>query len=195
MRIHVSISGVIALAGVALMQVPAPAAAMTVLYDKSRITCVSRQEKVPVEAQFKKFTAQFAFDPARPQDGKAQIEIDLNSFDIGFAEYNEDAKGKNWFDARNFPLAKFVSTSIRTLGDGRFEARGPLTIKGRTNEAVAPFTYKADAAGGVFEGAFVIKRLHYNIGDGVWRDTSVVADDVQIKFRIVVAAAKPAAKK
>lgn len=190
-----SLSGLIAVAGVLLLQMATPAAALTVLYDKSRITCVSRQENVPVEAQFRKFTAQIAFDPARPETGKAQIEIDLDSFDIGFAEYNNDAKGKNWFDVRNFPRATFISTGMRALGGGRFEARGPLTIKGKTNEVVAPFTYKEDAGIGVFDGVFAIKRLQYNIGEGVWKDTDTVANEVQIKFRIVVAAAKPTAKK
>lgn len=195
MTMRSCISGAIAVGGASLLLAAAPVAALTVQYDKSRVSCVSRQENVPVEAQFKKFTAQIAFDPARPEAGKAQIEIDLDSFDIGFAEYNEDAKGKNWFDVRNFPRAKFVSTSMRALGGGRFEARGPLTIKGKTSEVIAPFTYKEDAGTGVFDGAFAIKRLQYNIGDGVWRDTTVVADDVQIKFRIVVATAQPALKK
>ena len=195
MTMRSSLPGVIAVTGALLLQAAAPAAALTVQYDKSRLTCVSRQENVPVEAEFKKFTAQVAFDPARPEAGKAQIDIDIDSFDIGFAEYNEDAKGKNWFDARNFPRAKFVSTSMRALGGGRFEARGPLTIKGKTSEVIAPFTYKEDAGTGVFDGAFAIKRLQYNIGEGVWKDTAVVADEVQIRFRIVVAIARPAAKK
>ena len=190
-----SLPGVIAVTGALLLQAAAPAAALTVQYDKSRLTCVSRQENVPVEAEFKKFTAQVAFDPARPEAGKAQIDIDIDSFDIGFAEYNEDAKGKNWFDARNFPRAKFVSTSMRALGGGRFEARGPLTIKGKTNEVIAPFTYRQDAGIGVFSGVFAIKRLQYNLGEGVWKDTAVVADEVQIRFHIVVAIDKPAAKK
>jgi len=30
----------------------------------------------------------------------------------------------------------------------------------------------------------------FNIGDGEWKDTSVVADDVQIKFHIVTPAKK-----
>ena len=187
-------SVLIAIAGALLLQVATPAAALTVLYDKSRISCVSRQEKVPVEAQFRKFTAQIAFDPAKPETGKAQIEIDLGSFDIGFDEYNDDAKGKNWF-VRNFPRAIFVSTGMRALGGGKFEVRGPLTIKGKTNDVVASFTYKEEGGIGMFDGAFPIKRLQYNIGDGVWRDTSTVADDVQIKFRIAVATVKPAVKK
>ena len=52
------------------------ASAQSVLYDKSHITCVSRQMNVPVEAGFKKFTADITFDPARPETGKSRIEIE-----------------------------------------------------------------------------------------------------------------------
>lgn len=185
----------VAVTGATLLLAAASAAAQAVLYDKSRITCISRQENVPVEAPFKKFMAQIAFDPAKAEAGKARIEIDVDSFDIGNAEVNEMAIGKDWFNARSFPKATFVASSMRALGSGRFEARGPLTIKGKTTEIVAPFTYKQDGTGGTFDGAFAIKRLQYNIGEGVWKDTDTVADEVQIKFHVVVAAGKPAAKK
>ena len=33
-------------------------------------------------------------------------------------------------------------------------------------------------------GAFVIKRLDFRIGDGEWKDTSMVANDVQVKFKL-----------
>jgi polyisoprenoid-binding protein YceI len=172
-----------------------PAAAQSVLYDKSRITCVSRQMNVPVEARFKKFSAQITFDPARPAEGKARIEIDLDSFDIDNAEVNDEVRGKTWFDTKSFPKATFVSAAIKPLGGGRFEVRGPLTIKGRTQEVVAPFTFKEDAGTTAFDGAFQLRRLQFNIGEGVWKDTDTVADEVQIKFHIVIATAKPAAKK
>lgn len=184
--------------GLLLLACALPAAAqpaLTVLHEKSRITCVSRQMNVPVEARFRRFTAQIAFDPATPETGKARFEIDTDSFDIDNAEVNDEVKGKLWFDTRTFPKATFVSTAIKPLGGGRFEVRGPLTIKGRTHEAIAPFTYKEDGGSGVFEGAFTIKRLQFNIGDGQWKDTETVADDVQIRFRIAVAAAKPAVRK
>lgn len=170
-----------------------PAAAQTVLYDKSRIACVSRQMNVPVEARFKKFSAQIVFDPAKPATGSARIEIDMDSFDIDNAEVNDEARSKPWFDARTFSKATFVSTAIKPLGGGKFEVRGPLTIKGRTSEVVAPFTYKDEAGTTSYDGVFAIKRLQYNIGEGAWKDTDTVADEVQIKFHIVVA--RPAAKK
>jgi polyisoprenoid-binding protein YceI len=35
-------------------------------------------------------------------------------------------------------------------------------------------------------GQFVIKRLTYKIGEGEWADTSMVADDVTVKFKLAV---------
>ncbi len=171
----------------------APAPAQTILYDKSRISSISRQMNVPVEAPFRKFTAQVAFDPAKPAAGKARIDIDVGSFDIDNAEVNDEVRGRQWFDAKTYPHATFVSSGIRPLGGGRYEARGPLTIKGKTAEVVAPFTYREDAGTGIFDGVFTIRRLNYNIGEGVWKDTDTVADEVQIRFRITVAL-RPAAR-
>lgn len=174
---------------------PAGAAAQTVDYARSRITCVSTQVKVPVEAEFRRFKAQLVFDPAQPEAGSAQIEIDLASFDIGSEEVNVEARGRNWFDVGNHPQARFVSTSARALGGGRHEARGPLTIKGRTHDAVVPFIVKVDAGGNAtFEGSFAVRRLQYGIGEGVWKDTDTVADEVQIRFRIVTSGKPPQRK-
>ena len=89
----------------------------------------------------------------------------------------------------------FISSSLRTLGGERYEVRGPLTMKGHTQEVVAPFTVRMNGADRIFEGAFTIRRLQYNVGDAHWRDTSVVADEVQIKFRLYQVASKPVSAK
>jgi polyisoprenoid-binding protein YceI len=36
------------------------------------------------------------------------------------------------------------------------------------------------------DGSFPLKRLDYGIGSGVWGDTSVVADEVQVRFHLVL---------
>ena len=159
-----------------------------VLPDKSRIAFVSKQMGVPVEGGFRKFAAQVAFDPARPEAGRAQIEIELASIDAGSAEADEEVKGKGWFNTREFPTAKFVAAGVKALGGGRYEAKGRMTIKGRTREVVAPFSYKADGANAVLEGSIPVMRLQFGVGEGVWSDTATVADEVQVKFRFTVAA-------
>ncbi len=160
---------------------------------KSAITAVSRQMNVPVEGKFTKFTGQIAFDPSKPDAGKAEFTIDTASFSIGNAEIDDEAKGKNWFDVKNFPQARFMSTAVKAAGPGRFEVTGPLTIKGKTNTVTIPFTVKADGGAAVYEGVFPIKRLAFNIGEGVWKDTDTVADEVQVRFRLVMTGGKPAA--
>ena len=60
-----------------------------------------------------------------------------------------------------------------------------MTVKGKSIDLIAPVSYKIDSAINVFEGQLPIKRLAFNIGEGEWKDTSTVADEVVIKFRIV----------
>ena len=62
-----------------------------------------------------------------------------------------------------------------------------LTIKGKSADVAFPITVKQDGKQHVFEGALPIKRLTYNVGEGDWRDTGLVADEILIKFRVVAA--------
>ena len=154
---------------------------------KSSVIAVSRQMGVPVEGKFRRFSAQISFDPAKPAEGRASIDIDIASFDLGDADFNRETAKKEWFDAAKFPKATFVTTAIKPAGAGKFEAAGKLAIKGITRDVVAPVSFKAEGGQQVFEGVLPIKRLTFNIGEGEWKDTSTVADDVQIRFRIVTA--------
>jgi polyisoprenoid-binding protein YceI len=153
---------------------------------KSTITFVSKQMNVPVQGKFGRFSIQLAFDAAKPSEGRVQVELDLASIDTGSEEANDEVKSKGWFDVKNYPTARFVSSTVRSLGSGRYELAGKLTIKGRIKDVVAPFTFTLTPAGqeAVFDGAFVLKRLDYGIGEGVWSDTDTVANEVQVKFHI-----------
>lgn len=157
---------------------------------KSSVTATARQIGVPMEGKFRKFDATVDFDPARLAASSAKIEIDVSSFEIADAETTKEVKGKEWFDAARYPKAVFQSTSIRNGSPGKYEVAGKLTIKGKTQDVVVPATYRQDAGGQVFDGVLPIKRTAFNIGEGEWKDTSVVADDVQIKFHIVNLAKK-----
>ncbi|CAG9169394.1 MULTISPECIES: YceI family protein [Cupriavidus] len=157
---------------------------------KSSVTAVARQIGVPMEGKFKKFDANVDFDPAKLATSSAKIEIDVSSFEIADAETTKEVKGKDWFDAAKYPKAVFQSTSIKNGTPGKYEVAGKLTIKGKTQDVVVPATYRQEGGAQVFDGVLPIKRTVFNVGDGEWKDTSVVADDVQIKFHIVMAAKK-----
>ncbi|HWZ47482.1 MAG TPA: YceI family protein [Herbaspirillum sp.] len=152
---------------------------------KSMLTATFKQMNVPVDGKFNKMTASVQFDPANLPASKAQFDVDVASFDLGSAEYNDQVAGKDWFDAKDFPRASFVSTSIKPGVNGAYAVAGTSTIRGKSMNVVIPVQYSKDGAEQVFDGVLPIKRLQYGIGQGEWRDTSLVADDVQLKFHIV----------
>ena len=173
-----------ALLGVALA---ASAAPLKTDAAKSRVSAVFKQMNVPVEAPFKKFSAAIDYDAAKPELAKASVEIDTASLDVGDADMNKEVAKKDWFNAAQFPKATFVSSSIKPAAAGKLSVAGKLTIKGKSTDVSFPLSVKSEAGKQVFEGALPIKRLAYNIGDGEWKDTSIVADDVIIKFRVTAA--------
>ena len=179
----------------ALNALPAMAAVFNaVVPEKSTVSFVAKQMNVPVEGGFRKFSAQISFDPAKPESGKAQIEIDLASIDAGSTEANDEVKGKAWFNTRDYPSAKFVTSGLKSLGGNRYQASGKMTIKGRTRDVVAPFTAKMAGNTLLIDGDIPIPRLQYGVGDGAWADTATVADEVQVRFHLTLSASAPAKK-
>ncbi|SDI12169.1 Polyisoprenoid-binding protein YceI [Paraburkholderia steynii] len=154
---------------------------------KSTVVATSKQMNVPVDGTFKKFNAQLTFDPAKPTAGSANLSIDTDSYDLGDPEYNKQVRGKEWFDSATFPKATFVSTAIAPAGGNQYKVTGKLTIKGKSQTVTVPVSITQQGATQTFDGSLPIKRTQYDIGSGEWKDTSVVADDVVIKFHIVAA--------
>jgi polyisoprenoid-binding protein YceI len=163
--------------------------------NKSALSFVSKQMNVPVEGQFKSFRSKIAFDPAKPAAARAELEIDLASIDAGSKDANDEVAGKAWFNTREFPVARFVAGSVKPLGGNRFELAGKMTIKGRTQDLATPVTLRQEGNSASFEGSLILKRADYGIGEGVWADFGTVANEIQVKFRLVATAAAAAAKK
>jgi len=156
----------------------------TVLPKQSSIGFEFRQMGVLVKGGFKRFVTQMQFDPARPEAARASIEIDLASIDAGSPEADDESAGKLWFNCSVYPKAIFVSKEVRALGNNRYELRGTLQLKGKPRDMNIPVTYTPGRNAATFDGAFVLKRLDFGIGEGMWADVATVANEVQVMFRI-----------
>jgi polyisoprenoid-binding protein YceI len=151
---------------------------------KSSVSATIKQMGVPVESKFTRFNVMIDYDAAKPDAAKASVDVDTASLDMGEADYNKEVAKKEWFNSAQFPKATFVSSSIKAAGPGKLNVTGRLTIKGKSADVSFPMTVKADGAKQVFDGAVPIKRLAFNIGEGEWKATDIVADDVTIKFHV-----------
>ena len=155
-----------------------------VLADKTSVAFTYQQMGVKMDGRFRRFAAQLSFDPAKPAAAKTSFEIDLASIDTGSSEGDQEVAGKPWFDTKAFPTARFVSTGVKALGGNRYEVAGKLTIKGRTQDLAIPATFAAQGGTAVFEGAFTIRRGDFSVGEGSWAKFDIVANDVQVRFRV-----------
>ena len=169
----------------------AQATAAKLIAPQSEIAFVSKQMGVPVEGTFKKFDAKVAFDPRKPEAGSIAFTVDTASATLGEPETDAELPRPEWFGAVKFPQATFQSSSIKALGGGKFEVAGKLDIKGMVRAVVVPVTLTQSGATSTATGAFAIKRLDFNIGGGEWNDTSLVANDVQVKFKLALTGLGP----
>jgi len=153
---------------------------------QSSIGFTTKQMGVPLDGQFKKFDAQISFDTAKPETAKIAFTVDTGSATLGAPESDAELPKAPWFNVAKFPQAQFQSSSVKSLGGGKFQVNGKLTIKGNSKDVEVPVALAQANGQTTATGQFTLKRLAYKIGENEWADTSMVADDVQVKFKLVV---------
>lgn len=158
---------------------------------QSEIRFVSHEMGVPVEGQFRLFDAQVQFDPKAPQKGRFAIDVDMTSVKLPTLDAMEEVVKPAWFNSAQFPHAQFVSTTIRAIDKGHYEIAGRITIKGLSQDLVVPVAITQSGDVTTAAGEVALKRLAFAIGDGEWKDTSVVADNVEVKFRLALTGIAP----
>ena len=163
---------------------PAALAQQKLIPQQSEIAFTTKQMGVPVEGKFRKFDAQLAFDPKRPEAGKVSIAIDAASASFGIADTDAELPKPAWFGAAKFPQATFQSTAIKAAGPSRFDVAGRLSVKGNSRDVVVPVTLAQAGGATRATGTFTIRRLDFKVGEGEWTDTSLVANDVVVKFSL-----------
>ncbi len=158
---------------------------------ESSIAFISKQLGVPVSGNFKKFDAEVIFDPKKPEAAKVSFSVDLLSADIGNTETETELKKPGWFNSAKVPAATFQSTSVKSLGSGKFEFTGKLAIKGVSQNVVVPVTITQSAGKSRVVGSFNLKRLDFKIGDGDWNDVSLVANEVVVNINLSLTGIPP----
>ena len=153
---------------------------------QSEVQFTARQMGVPLDGHFSKFSAQVAFDPAKLATSKITFTVDTGSATLGSRETDAELPKPAWFNVPKFPQAQFESSSIKALGGGKFEVAGKLTIKGNAQNVVVPVALAQSGATTTATGTLPIKRLAFKIGENEWADTSMVADDVTVKFKLAL---------
>jgi polyisoprenoid-binding protein YceI len=86
-----------------------------------------------VRGQFGKVAGEISFDPARPEQSRLSVSIDVASIDTREDKRDAHLRSADFFDAENHPQITFVSRAVRRKGEG-LELVGDLTIRGTARE-------------------------------------------------------------
>jgi polyisoprenoid-binding protein YceI len=168
--------------------VPSMVLATPIDTKRSSVSATFKQFNVPVTGEFKQFSGDVQYDPAKPANTQARLTVNTASYDLGDAMYNKEVAGPEWFHAQKHPTATFVMTGVGGSGNA-LQAKGDLTIRGITKPVQFPVRIQTGNGLHTFTGKTQIKRLEYKVGaDGDWGDEALVADAVEIEFKMVIPA-------
>jgi polyisoprenoid-binding protein YceI len=94
-----------------------------------------------VRGRFDKVTGTISV-AKEPADCALDISIDTASIDTQFARRDEDLRGPDFFDVKNFPAMIYRGRGIRMTADGAWVMDGSLTIRGVTKGVPLTFRFK-----------------------------------------------------
>jgi polyisoprenoid-binding protein YceI len=88
-----------------------------------------------VRGEFQKVSGEALFDPARPEQSRINVSVDISSINTRDEKRDAHLRSADFFDAEKFPTLTFASKSVRRSGGG-YEVVGDLSIRGVTREIV-----------------------------------------------------------
>jgi polyisoprenoid-binding protein YceI len=154
---------------------------------KSSLEYTFTQAGAQNKGRFTRFPVTFDFSPDDLSASRLDVTVDIGSLDTGDQERDDTLRSNDLFAATKFPQAHFTATQIAKTAAG-FEATGKLTIRGVTRDMRVPFTFRTatenGAAVGYMSGKTSLRRLDYGVGQGDWKATDQVGDDVGVSFAL-----------
>jgi polyisoprenoid-binding protein YceI len=77
-----------------------------------------------------------------PADCAVDISIDTASINTQITRRDEDLRGPDFFDVKNFPAMTYRGHGIRSTADGAWVMDGSLSVRGVTKEVPLTFRFK-----------------------------------------------------
>ena len=151
----------------------------------SKLTFSFVQAGAENQGEFKQFATELSYDEKNIAASSLKVTVQVGSLDTQDKDRNDTLAGAELLDSKKFPTARFTASSFTRNAKG-IEALGKLTLHGVTRDLKVPLTIKTTATGAEISGQTTIKRLDYGVGQGDWKTTEWVGDEVQLKYDVAL---------
>ena len=185
MRKHPHLSFLLALV-VVCGSVAFAATQWTLQPKESKLTFVGTQADAEFEGTFEHFSADLRFDPQDLAGSRFDVKIDMASVNSRDSERDDALKSDDLFAVKQFPGAHYVAERFTAKGGNQFTAAGKLTLRNVTREVPIEFTFEKKDGSAWLKGSAQLKRLDFGVGQGDWKDTETVANEVKVNFVLLL---------
>jgi len=151
---------------------------------QSTLSFIGTQAGAEFTGAFQKFTADIQFDPKDLATSRFNVTVEVKSVNSKDKERDDIIRSADLFSADKWPTARYVADKFTDKGGGKFTGIGKLTLRDVTREVPIEFTHQADANGAWLKGTAKLKRLDFGVGQGEWKDTQWVNNEVRIEFSL-----------
>jgi len=140
-----------------------------------------------VRGAFTKVSGSAQYDPSDPTKNSLNATIQAASVDTRVEMRDNDLRSPNFLDAQKFPTITFQSKQVKSVGSGRLQIAGDLTIHGVTKEVTldveGPSAPIKDPWGNQRIGASASTKINRK-DFGVSGAPGVVGDDINITIDV-----------
>ncbi|WP_176594253.1 YceI family protein [Sphingobium sp. EM0848] len=156
----------------------------------SKLGFVGAMNGQSFNGQFRRWSAQIRFDPARLNGSTVHVAIETNSAVTGDQTRDEALPTPDWFSARLFPRATFTSQRFVSLGGNSYRVDGVLRIRDVTRPVSFPFQLAIQGNSARMSARMSIDRTIFGVGQGQFKGTDAVAAKVDVVIAITASKAK-----
>ena len=142
--------------------------------ENSSVTFVCKHANFTnVRGMFRKPSGTVLLDEATPVNSRVNASIDVKSIETGVEERDTHLKSPDFFDAADYPVITFVSTSVTRSSDTEYVVTGDLTMRGVTKPvtlavtASPPFQHFGTIRRGI-EATTSVNRQDFGVGAAAW---------------------------
>ncbi len=143
------------------------------------------------KGRFRSFQVTCDFSPQNLAASHLEVTVEVNSLDTGDQERDDTLRSADFFAVSKFPQAHFTATQITRTAAG-YDAAGKLTLRGVTRDAHVAFTFRTATENatqaGYMSGRTSLHRLDYGVGQGDWKATDQVGNEVGVVFALRLSA-------
>lgn len=132
-----------------------------------------------VTGNFSRWSADIYFASNALEQSKITVDVDIASVSTSDSTANGAIMGADFFDSDSFPMARFTSQDIKSLGQNRYQMTGMLRMKNISLPSTIIFTLNEKGRKALAKGSASIDRIKYKLGETGYDE---IARNVMLSF-------------